>query len=194
MTQANVLDRDRAALVVVDVQERLAAAMGRRDSIISRTRFLISVASIVGMPIVVTRQYPRGLGDTEGPVAEALAQAEEQGAKVVRVDKVSFDCFAEPAFADAVRDLGVQQLLLSGMETHICITQTALAALRMGLEVHVCADACCSRDDENRQLALGRMQSAGAVITTSESAAYELVGAAGTDEFKSLLQVVKDCG
>lgn len=185
---ASMADRSKAILVVIDIQERLAAAMARREQVLSRTLLAARVAGIVGVPVVVTRQYPKGLGDIEQVLAEGLP-ADEPGR--VQVDKLSFDCFCEPAFCDAVAATGRSQLVLCGMETHICVTQTALAGLREGFDVHVLADACCSREDENHALALNRLGNAGAVISTAESCAYELVGRAGTDEFKRLLGVVK---
>ncbi len=103
---AGVARRDSAVLVVVDVQERLAAAMDRRDQVVSRCGLLVRVAGIVGVPIVVTRQYPNGLGDTEAPLLAALEAARADGASVQGVDKVSFDCFAEPTFCDAVTGTG----------------------------------------------------------------------------------------
>jgi len=188
---SSVLVRQDAALVLIDMQERLAAAMDRRGLVLRRAALLLRAASIVGVPVIVTRQYPRGLGDTEPELREVLAEVGEAGAAPATVDKVSFDCFSESAFCDAVAATGRRQLLLVGMETHICIAQTALAGLREGFDVHVAGDACCSRDDEHHQLALARLGNAGAVLTTSESAAYELVGEAGTDEFKALLKAVK---
>lgn len=178
-------------LLIIDVQEKLAAAMSRRDHVVARTSLLVRAASITGVPIVVTRQYPRGLGDTEPVLATALRTASENGLAVTCIDKVTFDCFAEPDFTQAVCGRGAGQLLIAGMETHICVAQTALAGLREGFDVHVVADACCSREDEAHELALTRLAHAGAVITTAESVAYELVGQAGTPEFKSLLEVVK---
>jgi nicotinamidase-related amidase len=188
---SGVLRRDSAVLVIVDVQERLAAAMERRDKVVSRCGLLARTAGIVGVPIIVTRQYPKGLGETEGPLLDAIETARADGAPVHGVDKVSFDCFAEEAFCDAVTGTGRGQLVIAGMETHICITQTALAGIAEGYDVHVAADACCSREQENHDYALARLGHAGVVITTCESAAYELVGRAGTDEFRALLQVVK---
>lgn len=186
-----VVSRDACVLVVVDVQERLAAVMDARESVIERSRLLVSAAGIVGVPVIVTRQYPKGLGDTEPSLAETIGAVETQGALVYRADKVCFDCFAEPSFVDAVATTGRRQLLIVGMETHICVTQTALSGLRSGFDVHVAADAVCSRQVGNHEIALMRMAHAGAVVTTAESAAYELVGRAGTDEFKALLAVVK---
>ena len=191
VSSANVLHRQSAALVVIDIQERLASAMAHRDRVIASTALLLRVAAIVDLPVVVTRQYPKGLGDHADEIAAALQEAGDAGVTVAQIDKVSFDCFAEPGFADAIRGLGRKQLLVAGMETHICVCQTALAGLRGGYEMHVAADACCSREDDNHTLALSRVGTAGAVVTTSESAAYELVGEAGTPEFKALLAAVK---
>ncbi|HSK47828.1 MAG TPA: isochorismatase family protein [Coriobacteriia bacterium] len=186
-----VLARSDTALVVIDIQERLAAAMARRELVIRRTALMIRAAAIVGVPILVTRQYPRGLGDVEPPLVEVLEEVRQSGATVLTADKVSFDCFCDATFCDAVAALGRRQLLVAGMETHICVTQTALAGLREAFDVHVAGDACCSREAEHHELALTRLGHAGAVITTSESACYELVGLAGTDEFKALLEAVK---
>lgn len=188
---ASVLDRASTALVVVDIQERLALAMAHRERVIARTILLIRAAAIVGVPIVVTRQYPKGLGDLEPAITDALKEVEDAGASVLRADKVDFNCFAEPAFAEVLADLGRSQVLLAGMETHICICQTALAGLRLGHDVHVAADACCSREDANHGTTLARLGTAGIVTSTAESAAYELVGRAGTPEFKELLAAVK---
>jgi nicotinamidase-related amidase len=182
--------RDKALLVVVDIQERLAAAMAFREHMMARTLLMIRTAGIVQVPILVTRQYPKGLGALEDAISEALAEV-EPATTVTTVDKLSFDCFSEPVFCDAVAAHGRSQILLAGMETHICVVQTALAGLREGFDVHVAEDACCSRDEANHRSALARLGHAGAVITTAESAAYEWIGCAGTDEFKSLLAVVK---
>lgn len=187
----SVLGRDRAALVVVDIQERLASVMSSRDRVVAATVRLIQTAALVRMSIIVTCQYPKGLGELDAEVAGALETVERGGTRVVRVDKMAFDCFGDPAFVSAVEELGCSTLLLAGMETHICVTQTALSGLRRGVEVHVAADATCSRDEAMALIALDRMRAAGAVITVAESAMYELVGVAGTDEFRMLLGIVK---
>lgn len=188
---ASMLDRLKTVLVVIDIQDRLASAMDRKDEVCSRAALLVEVAAIVDVPIVVTRQYPKGLGELDPSISGALDSAEGAGAAVLRADKMTFDCFAEPSFSELIGSTGRSQLLLCGMETHICVTQTALTALREGFDVHVAADACCSMGEEARTLALHRLANAGAVVTTAESAAYELVGRAGTDEFKALLSAVK---
>lgn len=176
--------------MVVDVQERLAAAMTDRERLMSRTVLLVRTAALLGVPIVVTLQYPKGLGALEPPVEDALASVSSGG--VTFIEKLSFDCFAEPAFVDAVCATGRRQLLVAGMESHICVVQTCLTAVTQGFDVHVAADACCSRQRECHDLALVRLAHAGAVISTAESASYEMVGAAGTEEFRSFLGLVKD--
>lgn len=189
---AAVARREDALLVVVDIQQRLAAAMERRDAVAATTVRLIKTAALVGVPIVVTRQYPEGLGDTDPTVAHVLDEVEQAGHTLYRADKVAFDCFADPGFAEIVSASGRKQLVLAGMETHICIAQTALHGLRSGLEIQIAADACCSRDADAYAAALDRMRAAGAVVSWSESVMYELVGAAGSDEFRSLLRIVKE--
>lgn len=189
---ASVARREDALLVVVDVQDRLAAVMDRREAVVRSVVRLVKTAALVGVPIVVTRQYPEGLGDTDPAIAQAVAAVEADGHSVFHADKVAFDCFGDSAFAGIVSASGRSQLILVGMETHICITQTALHALRSGLEVQVAAEACCSRKADAHSLALDRMRAAGAGVSSVESVMYELVGAAGTDEFRNLLRIVKE--
>jgi nicotinamidase-related amidase len=189
---ASVARREDAILIVVDVQQRLAAAMERRDSVAASVVRLVKTAALVGVPIVVTRQYPEGLGDTDPTVARAIEAVEGDGHTVSHADKLAFDCFADTDFGQILAASGRSQLLLAGMETHICIAQTALHALRSGLEIQVAADACCSRDAEAHAVALDRLRAAGAAVSSAESIMYELVGAAGTDEFRSLLRIVKE--
>lgn len=188
---AAVCSRSEALLVIVDVQQRLAATMARRDDVVAGAVRLVKTAQLVGVPIVVTRQYPEGLGETDPVLAEAIRQVEASGHSVQHADKVAFDCFSDSGFAQIVSASGRSQIVLAGMETHICIAQTALHALRSGLEVQVVADACCSRESTANDLALDRMRAAGAVVTGTQSVMYELVGEAGTDEFRALLQIVK---
>lgn len=188
---ADRLVRNDTALVIVDVQDRLAAAMERRDEVVTSIELLVRVAAIVGCPIVVTRQYPKGLGDTDVRVEAAIEAAQAAGVAVHRADKLTFDCFAEPEFIAAIKRSGCSRLLVCGMESHICVTQTALAGVERGLSIHVAEDGCCSRKSRAHDVAMARMGRAGVVVTVAESAAYELIGEAGTPEFKALLAAVK---
>ncbi|MDR3687021.1 MAG: isochorismatase family protein [Coriobacteriia bacterium] len=191
MPANTVASRDDSVLVIVDEQERLTAVMERRDEVVSATVRLVRTAALVCVPIVVTRQYPKGLGDTDPTLAEVIEAARAAGAGVTSIDKVAFDCFGEPAFAKTLERSSRRQMLLAGMETHICVTQTALSALRNSFDVHVVGDACCSRNAASHDSALERMRAAGAVVTTTESVMYELMGESGSDEFRALLAIVK---
>lgn len=187
-----LIERERFALVVIDVQERLAAAMDARDEVIRATSRLVRAAAMLRAPIIVTRQYPQGLGPTVPEMEELILGLAEEGAKVQGVDKTAFCCAAEIDFREALRATGRRQVVLAGMETHICVAQTALALSGDGYDVHVPGDACCSRDVRNHELALDRMRHGGITVTTSESVMYEAVGRAGTAEFKQLLAIVKE--
>lgn len=191
---ATLLNAENTVLLILDVQERLAAVMDRREEVSESAEFLVAVAGIVGVPVVVTRQYPSGLGDIEPRIAEKLAELEAKGYSVERADKVAFDCFREPTFRDVVDGTARRQLTIVGMESHICVTQTAISALSEGWDVHVVEDGCCSRSDRAHLTAMERLRAAGAVITCAESVAYELIGEAGTPQFKSLLGLVKRRG
>jgi nicotinamidase-related amidase len=191
MTAMSIVDRRSAVLVLIDLQERLAAAMKRRAAVLDATGVLVRAAVLTGVPIVATRQYPAGLGDIE-PVLRAALETAASDTSVAFSDKIAFDCFADPEFSARIAQTGRSQLVIAGMESHICVTQTALSALREGHDVHVVADACCSRHDYAHEIALARLRTAGAVVTVTESALYELVGIAGTEEFRALLRIVKE--
>jgi nicotinamidase-related amidase len=183
--------RSDAVLLIIDVQERLAAVMSSRDAVTDACVRLARTAALVGVPIVATRQYPQGLGPTEAAIESVLLHLAEEGATVLGVDKTTFDCTVEPEFVDALGATTRRQAIIAGMETHICVTQTALSLVARGFEVQVVADGCCSRDRAMHDVALDRLRAAGVGVTTSESAMYELVGRAATDEFRALLAIVK---
>ncbi len=184
MGSSLVIAREDAVLVLVDVQCALADVMERRDHVVGAAALLARAAAVLHIPVVVTRQYPRGLGDTVPELIEATEAA-------APIDKVSFSCLDEPAFRSHLEGLGRRQVVLAGMETHICITQTALALLAEGYRVHVVADATCSRRAADHEQALARLRSAGVQVTVAESVIYEALECAGTPEFRSVLQLVK---
>jgi nicotinamidase-related amidase len=177
---ARVLDRGRAALVVVDVQEAFRPAVLDFDSVAAGVAALVRGARILGLPVVATEQYPKGLGATVPEVAEHLDGIEP-------IAKVSFSAAAADGF-----DLrGREQALVCGIESHVCVSQTAHDLLDRGVEVHVARDAVTSRTEANRELGLHKMEGAGAVVTSVETALFELLGAAGTDEFKQVQGLIK---
>ena len=175
-----VLDRERAALVVVDVQEAFRPAVLDFERVVHNTATLVQGARILGLPVIATEQYPKGLGRTVPELAEHL-----DGIKPI--EKVCFSAAAADGF-----DLGGrEQALVCGIESHVCVSQTAHDLLGRGLEVHVARDAVTSRAEENRELGLHKMEGAGAVLTSVETALFELVGAAGNEEFKAVQRLVK---
>jgi nicotinamidase-related amidase len=173
------LDRDDAVLLVIDIQERLAAAMSERERVVANTAHLIAGAKLLGVPVVHTEQYPKGLGPTVPELRAALAPAPA-------IEKLTFDCCGERSFAPALEQTGRSSVIVCGMETHICVLQTVLGLLAGGLTVHVAADAACSRNPENARLALDMQRDAGAVVTCTETVLFQLLGRAGTPEFKAI--------
>ena len=186
------LSRSRAALLVVDIQDRLLPAMPEDAlaQVMRNTAILIQAADRLGLPIVVSQQYPRGLGPTARPIEDALAAARG----VHRFDKLEFSAAAAPAFAALAAPgsgLARDQWIVCGMETHVCVYQTARDLVARGWDVHVCADAVCSRTPANRELGLGLMAHAGAILTATETCVFDLLGRAGSDEFRALSRIIK---
>ena len=170
------LDRERAALVVVDVQEAFRPAVQDFDAVVENTRRLMEGARILGVPAIVTEQYPKGLGRT----------VEELGP----VEAVEKTCFSA-ARAEGFELDGRDQAIVCGIETHVCVSQTAHDLLERGVEVHVASDAVTSRTTPNKQVGLHKMEQSGAIVTSVETALFELLGAAGTEEFKEVQRLVK---
>jgi nicotinamidase-related amidase len=183
------LARGRAALLVVDIQDRLMPAMpaAAAADVIRNTQILIQAAVQLGLPIVVSEQYRRGLGPTVQPIEDALAGAP----RLHRFEKLEFSAAAAPAFAQLAPGLGRDQWIVCGMETHVCVYQTARDLVARGWETHVCADAVCSRTAANRELGLGLMARAGAIPSSTEACVFDLLGRAGSDEFRALSKVIK---
>jgi nicotinamidase-related amidase len=178
------LERSKAALLVVDIQERLCPAMApeRLARVLNRSAALIEGAKALGLPVVVTEQYPKGLGPTHPAIAGALPEG------VKPIEKIDFSC----AVADAMQQLaGRSQVLICGMEAHVCVFQTARDLVERGLVPFLCADAVCSRTEEDRALGIERCREVGAVITSAEGALFDLLGRAGTPEFKRISAAVK---
>ncbi|HEY0483437.1 MAG TPA: isochorismatase family protein [Kofleriaceae bacterium] len=183
------LSRSRAALLVVDIQDRLLPAMPEDAlaAVMRNSVILIQAADQLGLPIVVSQQYPRGLGVTARPIEDAVAAAR----RVHRFDKLEFSAAAAPAFAALAPGLGRDQWIVCGMETHVCVYQSARDLAARGWDVHVCADAVCSRTPANREIGLGLLARAGAIVTSTEVCVFDLLGRAGSDEFRALSRVIK---
>jgi nicotinamidase-related amidase len=176
------LDRERAALVVIDIQEAFRKAVPSFDDVARGASALIRGAEATGVPIIVTEQYPKGLGRTVSEVADVLPHDLEP------IEKV---CFSAPE-AEGFDLGGRNQALVCGIEAHVCVNQTVLDLLDDGVEVHVAIDAVGSRFAQSKEVGIEKARRAGAVITNVETALFELVGRAGTDEFKEIQRVVLD--
>lgn len=178
---------DRSRLVVIDIQERLAGVMEPADRarVLARTEALVQGATLLEVPVVATEQYPKGLGPTEEAVARHLPE------NAAKVEKTCFACGRSEGFREVLAADNRPQLVLAGMEAHVCVLQTALEAQAEGYEVFVAADAVCSRSIENYDNALARLRQAGVVVTNSESVLFEWVGDAGDARFKAVSALVK---
>jgi len=187
------LSRHRAALLVVDIQERLIPAMPAEivDRVVRHTSILIEAAARLGLPIVVSQQYPRGLGGTVPAIEAALAAAGAAGAAIHRFDKLEFSAAAAPAFTALAPRLGRDQWIVTGMEAHVCVYQSVRDLAARGAVVHVVADAVCSRAKANWRIGLDLADRAGAIPTSTEVCVFDLLGRAGSDEFRTLSKLIR---
>jgi nicotinamidase-related amidase len=181
------LEAEQCALIVVDIQQKLLPPIFNQETLVKNSQLLVRLAKILSIPIMMTTQYSKGLGATVPEVASLLPD-------VTAIDKLEFGCFGSDAFRAGLKALPGSRntLLLCGMETHICVMQTALGALNDGYLVHVASDAVSSRTEWNWHIGLDRMRSAGAVISSTEMMMYELLRCSGTAQFKEMLSYLKD--
>ncbi|HEY8742046.1 MAG TPA: isochorismatase family protein [Chloroflexota bacterium] len=182
---ARLLQRGDATLVVIDMQARLVPVIVGAPAIVHACRRAIRAFDLLGEPVIFTEQYPRGLGPTVPDLAGLLGERQP-------ISKTCFGCFDCAEFVQAVEQTGRQVLLLCGIEAHICVYQTALQALNRGFMVYLLTDAIGARTLEARRLGQERLQAAGAVVSHTEMAIYELLGTAGTAEFRSVLEIIKE--
>ncbi len=180
------LQPETCALIVVDIQEKLLPPIQEKERLVRNAQLLLRMAQVLKLPVLVTTQYAKGLGPTVPQIAKLLP-------KVNVIDKVEFGCFANDGFCSALKSLPGKRntVLLCGMETHICVMQTAIGALSQGLAVHVAADAVGSRTAMNWEIGLERMRAAGAIVSSTETMIYELLGGSGGDAFKQMLPYLK---
>jgi nicotinamidase-related amidase len=181
---AMLLDAAHSFLVVVDVQERLAPAMNAGEDAIARCALLMKAARRLEVPILLSEQYPKGLGPTV-PAIAALAPED------ATVAKLHFSCAEEPAFMDKVETLRRDHAVICGIEAHVCVLQTAIGLADRGYAVIVVEDALASRKESDKAAALRRMERAGVSVVTAEMVVFEWLGQAGTDAFKELSQLLR---
>ncbi len=195
-TARRALDPADCALIVIDIQEKLLPPIFERERVVKNSQLLIRAAGILDIPTLATTQYRKGLGEVISEIKALLPHE--------AIDKQMFSCFGSEVFRSVLKRLptsgktsetwgtpGRNTVLLCGMESHICVAQTALAALREGYLVHIASDAVSSRTEWNWKIGLDRMRAAGAMISSTEMIIYELLRASGTEKFKKMLQYLK---
>jgi nicotinamidase-related amidase len=184
------IDRGRAALLLVDFQERLAGVMAPGDVAACERNIvlLIELARRLHLPVVVSEQYPKGLGPTVAGLRLAL---NDEGLDLHRLEKIEFSCTDAPGFAEVQRRLDRDQWIVVGMEAHVCVYQTARGLAAAGKRVHVPADAVISRAPSNVRIGLDLCAHAGAVVTATETVVFDALHRAGTDEFRALSRLLK---
>ncbi len=179
-----MLTIEDAVVVLVDFQEKLFQVIHDKEALLQNAVKLVKGAKILGVPILWTEQNPDGLGPTIPEIKELLADLSP-------IPKLSFSCFGEERFQEAFDTIDRDEVLLAGIEAHVCVYQTARDLLEEGVEVHIVADAVSSRTPENKAVGLQRSEAYGATITSVETALFELLEVAEGEHFKELLKLLK---
>ena len=179
----HLLRADEAVLVVVDMQEPFLNVIYERERVVKNVARLVLGSTALRVPIVSTVQNVRAMGGLIPEIRDLLT--------LPSFEKMEFSCYASPGFAAHVDQSGRKQAVLCGVESHICVAQTALAMLQAGYQVHVCADAVSSRTAENWRIGIEKVRQAGGLVTSTESVLFEMLGEAGTPDFREILRIVK---
>jgi nicotinamidase-related amidase len=185
MKHPSLLDRRRAALVVIDMQEKFRPMMANFDEVAARIAVMVQGCQLLALPIIVTEQYPQGLGRTAAEVAQHLPEENQP------LEKLTFSGCGVPEFDLRLREKHIEQVMLVGIEAHICVSQTAHDLLQLGYQVHLISEAIGARFAHNREVALAKMQRAGAVLSSVEMALFELIGSSAAAEFKAIQKLIK---
>ena len=179
-----LLDRKNTGLLVVDVQEKLMQVMGRKQRVIDNITRLLQLSKLFALPVILTEQFPKWLGPTIPEIIEYLPAYEP-------ITKLYFNCCDVEAFDERLDPEGFKNIIVTGVECHICIFQTCVSILEKGHQVHVPQDAVDSRTDENWRVGLELMKKAGALVTSTETIIYQILKEAGTKEFNKMLKIIK---
>ncbi len=179
-----LVDRARSQLLIVDVQERLLPAMAASEQVLHGCTLLATAATRLDIPITVSEQYPKGLG----PTVSALAELVPENRVLAKLD---FSCMSDPAIRDRLDTAGRDQVVVAGIESHVCVLMTAMELVDAGREVFVVADAVSSRQPSSADLALDRLRAAGASVVNAEMVLFEWLGRAGSEEFKEISKLIK---
>jgi nicotinamidase-related amidase len=176
---------NQTLFLIIDVQGKLARSVYKPDALETNIKKLVGACQVLEVPILVTEQYPKGLGHTIGPVMDLLPGVEP-------VEKLSFSCCATDDFMKKLRSYNRNDILVAGIETHVCVYQTAVELIDFGYNVHLVADAVSSRSEDNKLLGIRCIEKAGASITSTEMAIFELLRIAEGDRFKAISKIVKE--
>ena len=180
-----MLEIENSALVIIDIQDRLVMASKYGNEVAANMTKLAKSANILGLPTIVTEQYPQGLGATVYELRENLPE------NTCITEKTSFSAMLEPEFANKIKELGKKQIILGGIETHICVLQTAADLIKEGFEVYVVKDACASRNKKEYKTGLELLKQYGAKITCTEIALFELLRTSKHPNFKEIQLLIK---
>lgn len=179
-----MLNKDQTLFVLVDVQGKLAKIVHDSEQILENIKKLIQALMILEIPIVSVEQYPEGLGATVEEISQYLTH-------LIPIHKIAFNACKNNTFIEAVKSSGRQQILVAGIETHVCVYQTAIGLKNLGYEVHVVADAVSSRTFFNKEIGLEKMKQAGIIMTSVETALFELIEIAEGEKFKQILKLLR---
>jgi len=180
----NNLTKENTALIVVDIQEKFLPVIKNIDLVIENTCKLIKSFQIMNIPVIVTEQYSKGLGKTAEAIRKELKEYNP-------IEKIEFSCFKNKDFLNKIKKLKVKNLVICGIESHVCVTQTLLGAISKGYNVYLVKDAVSSRKESDYKIALERAKQEGALITSTEMIIFQLLGKAGTEEFKEISKIIK---
>ncbi|MEW6569963.1 MAG: hydrolase [Nitrospirota bacterium] len=183
-TEKFFLDKDSAALLIIDIQEKLTAVMKTKEEIIKNCIHLIELSKTYNLPIILTEQYPKGLGQTVEEIRVSLPY-------YIPIEKFTFNCCDEPSFLNEITAANRRNIVVTGMEAHVCVLQTCLGLLQEGHNVHVVKDAVCARSKDNWETGIEFMRDAGAVITSTETVLFQVLRIAGTEEFRAISRRIK---
>lgn len=186
ISRADQLDADRAFVLVIDIQEKLVPLVRQWEQLVSTTGKLLDGVAVFGLPVLVTQQYPKGLGRTHPEILRYLEQHQ-----ATTLEKPTFSAWADPGVREAILTIDRPQVIIAGVETHVCIQQTVLDLVSRDYDVFVCADAVGSRGRMDHEQSLKRMRHRGACVTTVESVLFELCGRCDSPRFKPMLEVIK---
>lgn len=182
MKNLGIIKKEKTAFVMTDLQEKLLNAVKDSGNIIKNANILVKASEILKIPLIITEQYPKGLGKTTTKIQLYNKEI---------IEKICFSCFGCEEFDKKIKELGIDTLILFGIEAHVCILKTALDALSKGINVHVVADAISSRTKENKETAIERMGQSGVFIASTEMILFQLIDKAGTEEFKKISKLIK---